>query len=259
MDTNKKPLIIISNDDGFRAKGINFLIDSLRDMGRLLVCAPDGARSGYSCAFSADTPLRLTLQRRDNDLEIWSANGTPVDCVKLAFDCLCHGERPAMVIGGINHGDNASINSHYSGTMGVTKEGCLKHVPSVAFSICTHDSDADFSPLRPYLREITARVLKEGLPQGLCLNVNFPVMEKFKGVRVCRMATGQWQNECETMRHPRGHEYYWLVGNYTNEEPQADDTDNYALTHGYVAITPTTIDVTHYEALRCMNDWQYDN
>lgn len=246
---NKKPLILISNDDGYHAKGINSLIDMLRDMACLVVCAPESARSGYSCAFSATEPLRLKLRRKEDNVEVWSCNGTPVDCVKLALEQLLDGARPDMVIGGINHGDNASVNTHYSGTMGVTVEGCMKYIPSVAFSSCDYHSDADFEPLRPYVRSITRKVLDNGLPQGVCLNVNFPVADEFRGVRVCRMAKGTWHHECVKMHHPRGYDYYWMTGQYTNDEPEADDTDNWALTHGYVAITPTRIDVTDYDFL----------
>ena len=253
---NNKPLILISNDDGFRAKGINCLVDMLRDVADIIVCAPDGARSGFSCAFSAETPLRLQLRKEEEGLQVWSANGTPVDCVKLALHALCGERRPDMIIGGINHGDNASVNSHYSGTMGVTMEGCMKYIPSVAFSLCSHDADADFEPLRRYVRLIVGHVLKEGLPKGVCLNVNFPVMGSFKGLKVCRMAYGSWKNECVRMNHPRGYDYYWMVGSYTNDEPEATDTDNYALTHGYVAITPTQMDVTHYDSIDKMKSWE---
>lgn len=253
---NKKPLILISNDDGFRAKGINCLIDMLRDIADILVCSPDSARSGYACAFSAETPLRLQLQRKEPGLEVWSSNGTPVDCVKLALHSLCPDRRPDMIIGGINHGDNASVNTHYSGTMGVTMEGCMKYIPSVAFSLCNHDPHANFEPLRPYVRKIVKRVLNEGLQKGVCLNVNFPIADTFKGVKVCRMAYGTWGNECVRTRHPRGYDYFWMVGSYTNDEPEATDTDNYALTHGYVAITPTHMDVTHYEALQKLKTWE---
>ena len=242
-----RKLILIANDDGYEAKGINALTDMLRDMGDLLVCAPEGARSGFSCAFSATTPLTLTKRHEEPGLQVWSSNGTPVDCVKLALSLLCE-HRPDMVIGGINHGDNGSVNTHYSGTMGVTLEGCMKYIPSVAFSLCDHRSDADFEPLRPYVRRITQQVLASGLPQGVCLNVNFPLATEFKGVRICRMAKGTWQREIVTCHHPRGYDYHWMVGHYTNDEPQADDTDNWALTHGYVAITPTRTDVTAYES-----------
>lgn len=240
-----KPLILISNDDGYHAKGINSLVDMIADFGDILVCAPESARSGFSTAFSATTPLRLKLRRKREGMEMWSCNGTPVDCVKLALSELCD-RRPDIVIGGINHGDNASVNSHYSGTMGVTREGCMKGIPSIAFSLCDHDDDADFEPLRKYVRSITSDVMRDGLPKGVCLNVNFPVAKEFKGVKVCRMARGTWGNEVVRAHHPRGYDYFWLVGQYTNDEPEADDTDNWALRHGYVAITPTTIDVTAY-------------
>ena len=251
--TAKRPLILISNDDGYQAKGINELVDMLRDMADLLVCAPDSARSGFSCAFSATTPLRLVKQHEEEGIQVWSSNGTPVDCVKLALDRLLSGRRPDMVVGGINHGDNASVNTHYSGTMGVTLEGCMKYIPSVAFSLCDHEEDADFSPLRPYIRDITARVLREGLPKGVCLNVNFPLLGKlrnYKGVKVCRMSPGSWLQEIETCHHPRGYDYYWMVGRYHNDAPDASDTDRWALDHGYVAITPTRIDVTAYEQMK---------
>ena len=274
METTKnRPLILISNDDGFEAKGINELIDMVAPLADVLVCAPDGPRSGFSCAFSATTPLLLTRRWQRTGIDVWSSNGTPVDCVKLALSQLVS-RRPDMVIGGINHGDNGSVNSHYSGTMGVVMEGCMKYIPSVAFSLCDHKADADFEPLRPYIVDITRRVLQEGLPKGVCLNVNFPKIEEkgerreselslerreernYKGVRVCRMAQGSWLNEVTTCHHPRGYDYYWMVGHYRNDEPEATDTDNWALSNGYVAITPTTFDVTAHEALQRMKDWE---
>jgi len=251
----EKPLILISNDDGYQAKGITTLVEMIGDMGEILVCAPEEARSGYSAAFSATAPLRLSRRVSRPGLEVWSCNGTPVDCVKLALADICR-RKPNLVIGGINHGDNASVNTHYSGTMGVTKEGCLKYIPSLAFSLCDHRDDADFEPLRPYVRKIAAKVLEEGLPRGVCLNVNFPLQPAFKGVKVCRMAFGTWGNETVKCYHPRGYDYYWMVGSYTNDEPDASDTDNWALTHGYVAITPTLIDVTDHETVRLLKDWE---
>lgn len=253
---NKKPLILVSNDDGYHAKGINSLIGMLADMADIIVCAPESARSGFSCAFSATTPLRLKLRRKSEGLQVWSCNGTPVDCVKLALDQIFADRKPDMVIGGINHGDNASVNTHYSGTMGVTLEGCMKYIPSVAFSLCDQDDDANFQPLRQLVRSITRKVLDNGLPKGVCLNVNFPKAESFAGVRVCRMAKGTWGNECVKMHHPRGYDYFWMIGHYTNDEPEADDTDNWALRHGYVAITPTRVDVTAYEMIDSINGWQ---
>jgi len=267
----KRPLLLISNDDGYTAKGIRELVEMVSAYGDVIVCAPDSARSGFSCAFSVTTPLQLKLRERRQGVEVWSCNGTPVDCVKLALAELCP-RRPDMVIGGINHGDNASVNTHYSGTMGVTLEGCMKYIPSVAFSLCDHDEDADFEPLRPYIQAITQRVLADGLPQGICLNVNFPRISRdsrtsrdsrdsslssspYRGVKVCRMAKGTWANEVTRCHHPRGYDYWWMMGHYTNDEPEAEDTDNWALTHGYVAITPTQIDVTAYAALDLIKNW----
>ena len=254
----ERPLIFISNDDGYQAKGIRSLVDMVRHLGRVLVCAPDGPRSGYACAFSATTPLVLTLREKSDDVEIWSCNGTPVDCVKMALHELVP-RRPDLVMGGINHGDNASVNTHYSGTMGVVMEGCMKYIPSVAYSICDFSADADFEPLRPYVERITAQVLANGLPKGVCLNVNFPSLtpnpslkgegSDYKGVRVCRMGFGSWQNEVTKCHHPRGYDYWWMVGHYHNDEPDATDTDRWALDNGYVAITPTRMDVTAYDCL----------
>lgn len=258
----KRPLLLISNDDGYAAKGIRELVKMVSAYGDVIVCAPESARSGFSCAFSATIPLRLQLREKRPGVEVWSCNGTPVDCVKMALAELCP-RRPDMVIGGINHGDNASVNVHYSGTMGVTIEGCLKYIPSVAFSLCDHNEDADFAPLRPYIQTITQRILADGLPNGVCLNVNFPGNDSrssrdsssYKGVRICRMAKGSWGNEVTRCHHPRGYDYWWMVGHYTNDEPEAEDTDNWALSHGYVAITPTQIDVTAYQALDLIKSW----
>ena len=157
---------------------------------------------------------------------------------------------PDMIIGGINHGDNSSVNVHYSGTMGIVIEGCMKYVPSIGFSLCDFAADADFSPLTPYVRDIVSKVLSKGLPEGVCLNVNFPKAQTFEGVKMCRMGKGTWFNECDKRRHPHGHDYYWMTGQYRSDEPEADDTDTWALRHGYVAITPTRIDVTDYDFLK---------
>lgn len=254
--TSKKPLILISNDDGYDAVGICALASMVADMGEVLVCAPDAARSGFSRAFSASLPLHLTQRHNMAGIEVWSSNGTPVDCVKLAVSELCQGRTPDLVLSGINHGDNSTVNNHYSGTMGVAIEGCIKGIPSVAFSNCNYDPQADQSHLAHYVRRVVERVLVQGLPKGVCLNVNFPNRTTFEGIRACRMASGEWVNEVESRVHPHGTPYYWMVGHYQNHEPDAEDTDQWALQHGYVAITPTTIDVTAYNMIDKINHWQ---
>ena len=254
MEENKR-LILLCNDDGYHAKGINALADMVKDFAYVLVCAPDSARSGFGCAFSATQYLLLKKRRQWEWGEMWSCNGTPVDCVKMALSRLCP-RQPDLIIGGINHGDNSSVNVHYSGTVGVALEGAMKYIPSLAFSLCDYADDADFEPLRPYVRKMVERVLREGMERGVCLNVNFPATSVFRGVRVCRMAAGTWFNETVKCGHPRGYDYYWMVGEYKNDEPQAEDTDRWALEHGYVAVTPTRIDVTSYEAMAKLTEWQ---
>ena len=132
----------------------------------------------------------------------------------------------------------------------------MKYIPSVAFSLCDYSADADFEPMRTLVRDITRRVIAEGLPKGVCLNVNFP-KGGGEGVRVCRMAHGTWYDECVKQRHPRGYDYFWMVGRYRNDEPEAEDTDNWALQHGFVAITPTRIDLTHHEMVERMRQWDF--
>lgn len=249
-----KPFILISNDDGYHSNGIHKLVDFVSGVGDVLVCAPESARSGYSCAFSAADFLRLKRRKDIGEAEVWSCTGTPVDCVKLALDQLCENRRPDIILSGINHGDNSTVNSHYSGTMGACMEGCMKYIPSVAFSSCFYNEDANLEPLRPYVERIVGKVLDKGLPKGTCLNVNFPAREKFEGVKACRMTWGSWINEVDKRHHLHGYDYYWMVGEYRNDEPDATDTDQWALNHGYVAITPTTVDVTDFkflEQLRC--------
>ncbi len=240
-----KPLILVSNDDGYQAKGIQSLIDALRPLARLLVVAPDKGRSGMACACTFAVPVYKWLVSQDDDVSIWGCSGTPVDCVKLAFaDVLT--EQPAMVIGGINHGDNSAVNAHYSGTMGVVYEGCMKGIPSVAFSLDSHDAFADFSPLVPWIRRITTHVLENGLPKGTCLNVNFPATPTYKGLRVCRMAWGEWKSEFERRDHPRGGDYYWLTGHFELNDSTDGYADRIALNEGYVAVTPFKLDATDY-------------
>jgi len=252
----ERPLILISNDDGYHSPGIHALVDMVSDLADVLVCAPEAARSGFSCAFSAVDYLRLKRRNDIGTAQVWSCSGTPVDCVKLALDQLCPNRRPDLILGGINHGDNSSVNNHYSGTMGIAMEGCLKYIPSIAFSSCFYNEDANLEPLRPYVVQLVKKVLAEGLPKGVCLNVNFPAEESFRGFKVCRMTYGRWVDEIVTARHPRGYDYYWVVGRYQNDEPENTDTDQWALNHGYVAVTPTTMDVTAYEFLSKIKHWE---
>lgn len=249
-----KPLILISNDDGYSAKGINELVKTLKGLGEIIVMAPDGPRSGASGAITSESPVRYFKVREEEDLTIYKCTGTPVDCVKLAmFELLprC----PDLVVGGINHGDNSAVNVHYSGTMGVVIEGCLKGVPAIGFSLCDHEADADFNPMLPYVRQITEAVMAKGLPKGTCLNVNVPKTDALKGTRICRQTDASWGNEWYRGQHPKGGAYFWLTGKFTNNEPEAEETDRWALEHDYVAITPIQIDMTAYALIDELKSW----
>lgn len=248
---NSRPLILISNDDGYQAKGINELIRMVRGFGDIIVCAPEGHRSGQSRAFSM-TALTMKKISEEPGITIYSCSGTPVDCVKMAYHQVCP-RKPDLVLGGVNHGDNASTNSHYSGTVGIVIEGAMKFIPSIAFSLCDYRPDADFEPMTEIVQSLVQKVLKNGLPEYTCLNVNFPLTDDVKGVKLCRMAHGHWRKEVEKRVHPSGAmNYYWMTGFYQNDEPEAEDTDAWALANGYVSITPLTVDSTDFNALREM-------
>ena len=250
---NEQTLILISNDDGITAKGINELIRILRPLGELVVMAPDSPRSGAACSLTVVNPVHYTLYSQEDGLTMYSCSGTPVDCVKLALHSVLT-RKPDLVVGGINHGDNSAVNVHYSGTMGVVLEGCMKGIPSIGFSLCDHDPDADFTPLTDYVQGITRQVLRHGLPEGVCLNVNFPLAPRFNGVKVCRQTRGQWQQEWVPCPRPHKADYYWLTGSFHRSE-MGEDSDAWALEHGYVAITPVKTDVTAYEMLDRMKEW----
>lgn len=247
-----KPLILISNDDGYQAKGINELVKMVAEYGDIIVCAPDGGRSGKSCSFSMEA-LRLQHIKTEGNVQTWACSGTPVDCVKMAYAKLCT-RKPALILSGINHGDNASTNAHYSGTVGVVTEGAIKGIPSIAFSLCDYDEDADFEPMTDTVKKLVEKILKDGMPKFSFLNVNFPKTEKPVGAKVCRMAHGHWRNEVEQCTHPtRGYDYFFMCGYYQNDEPDAEDTDAWALAHNYVAITPISVDITDFEYYKALS------
>lgn len=252
---NERPLILVSNDDGYLAKGINSLIGVLKEFGDVVAVAPHTGRSGKGCAITSEVPIKFWQVSNEQGVQVYACTGTPCDCVKIAFDTILT-RRPSLVIGGINHGDNSAVNAHYSGTMGVVLEGCMKSVPSVAFSLCSHDPDADFSPTLPYIGKIVSEVLQRGLPIGSCLNVNFPDAPVYAGVKVCRQANGQWVNEWAAHSHPNGGDWYWLTGQFRVEENDAD-ADRVALNNNYVAITPTKIDLTDYSLIREIKEWGF--
>jgi len=251
LEKVQKPLILVTNDDGYFAPGLHNLIDMVKPYGEVLVVAPEVGVSGMSHAITIKTPLRLTLLEKTNGVTFYKLNGTPVDCVKMAINQLVD-RKPDILVSGINHGSNSSISVIYSGTMGGAIEGSLNKIPSIGFSLCSHRMDADFSLTKKYSEGIFLQVLKNGLPDYTCLNVNFPVIDEssFKGIKVCRQARGVWKEEYEKRVDPHGGEYYWLTGNFKNNENGSTDTDEWALDHNYASIVPVRTDFTDYENLK---------
>ena len=251
---NRRPLILISNDDGIMAKGISELIKFLRPLGEIVVMAPDAPRSGSGCAITVTQPVHYQLLRKDVGLTVYKCSGTPSGCIKLAWNTVLE-RKPDLVVGGINHGDNSATNVHYSGTMGVVIEGCLNGIPSIGFSLCSHDPGANFEPAGPYIRQIAAMVLEKGLPPLTCLNVNFPDMAELKGIKICEQAKGRWTNEWEPCPRKGDDNYFWLIGEFKDDEPENEKNDHWALANGYVAITPTVVDVTAYGFMNELSKW----
>jgi len=248
-----KPLILITNDDGHDAPGIEVLTRLMMQIGDVVVVAPDGARSAQSNALTVTHPIRFKKLEEKEGIIRYSCTGTPTDCVKLALNEIVE-RKPDLVVAGINHGSNSAINVIYSGTMGAVLEGCENGILSIGFSLTNHSLDADFSVFEKYVLQITREALKNGLPHATCLNVNAPVGE-IKGIRIARQCDGRWTKEYAKRTDPRGGSYFWLTGSFENHEPDSEDTDEWALDHGYISIVPTKIDLTAYEAMDKIRNW----
>ena len=246
-------LIFVTNDDSYLSKGFRCAVELAAEFGHVVAIAPDRVQSGMSQAITINSPLFLRPIQQSDNIEIYAFSGTPVDCAKLAFDHFFAERRVDLVLSGINHGSNAAVNVMYSGTMGAAIEGSFYGCPSRGLSLTDHSSDAEFGAAKHYAREIIASVLENPLKDGqpLCLNVNVPniAFEDIKGVRVCRQCRGIWREEFYRHEDPRGKPYYWLTGSYTNYEPTAADTDEWALNNGYVAVVPVQIDMTSYSQM----------
>lgn len=247
----KKPLIFITNDDGVNAKGLRSLIGVARRFGRVVVIAPDSARSGMSHAITLNNPLYMNVIEDSEDVRILSCSGTPVDCVKMAFDYYFLDERPDLNISGINHGSNSATNVLYSGTMGAAREASLYGAPTLGLSLDDHDPDADFDGALMVAEKLIADLLNSPVSEQLCLNVNIPACrpEQIKGYKVCRQTKGYWREDFFARKTPMGKDYFWLTGGFINIEPDEAEVDENALAAGYVAVVPVTVDTTNYSQL----------
>ena len=242
-----KPLILITNDDGINAPGLRKLISLVKHLGEIVVIASEHPMSGMAHAVTIQNPLRVRLIAEELNYREYLTTGTPVDNVKLGKHKLA-GRLPDLVLSGINHGSNAAINIIYSGTMGAVLEGLIDRIPGIGFSLDDFSPHADFSHVDEYVVSITKKVLKDGLPKGVCLNVNFPVKnnEPLRGVKVCRQADARWVEEFEERTDPHGRTYYWLAGRFENGDIR-NDTDEKALADNYVSVVPSQTDFTAHD------------
>lgn len=236
----ERPLILISNDDSINAPGLRVLVDCVKNIGNVWVVAPEKPQSGMSSAMTVNGPLRIKEYPEYNGAKMYSVDGTPVDCIKLALHHIVP-KKPDVIVSGVNHGSNAGNNVLYSGTMGATMEGAMIGIPAIGFSLLSHSLSADFSHCTDYITSITETILREGLPYRTCLNINFP-KNKINGLKVVRTALSHWTEEYREYVDPHGKPFYWLTGSMINEEPDSDDTDLYWLDRNFATIVPTQID-----------------
>lgn len=250
-----EPVILITNDDGITSPGIRALVEAVKDLGRIVVVAPDSPQSGMGHAITIGDPLRLDKVEVFDGVESWQCSGTPADCVKLARDKILHA-KPDICLSGINHGANHSINVIYSGTMSAAMEAAIEGVPSIGFSVLDYRFEADFTVAKKVVHELTVQMLAKKLPEHILLNVNIPVTtpEAFKGMKICRQAKAKWEENFDHRRDPRGKDYYWMVGKFVNMD-EGTGTDVEALADGYASVVPVRIDFTD----TVMKDWLENN
>jgi 5'-nucleotidase len=253
--TNHKPLILVCNDDGITAPGIRNLVEAVRHLGEVVIVAPDSPQSAMGHAVTISKPLRLDKTDIYGSITAYQCSGTPADCVKLAVDKVLH-RKPDLLVSGINHGSNSSINVLYSGTMSAAMEGAIEGIPAVGFSLCNFAYDADFSYAQKVATHIAGQIIEQGLPQGTLLNVNIPNApeSEIAGIKICRQANAKWKEEFDERQDPNGRKYFWLTGKFINND-KGEDTDEWALANKYVSVVPVHFDLTAHHAMPFLNQW----
>jgi 5'-nucleotidase len=243
-------LILLTNDDGLYAAGLRTLLDVMEEFGKVVLISTLESQSGMSQALTVKTPLRVKLLEENEKHRIYTCNGTPTDSIKLAINQLLD-RAPDFVASGVNHGANSSVSILYSGTMAAALEGCLYGICSAGFSLNSFSPAADFSVCSKYIRIVMKNLISNGLPIGICLNVNIPAVKEseIRGIKICRQSKGNWKEEFEKRKDPMGKTYYWLTGKYFNHEPESTDTDEWALANNYVSLVPVSVDMTAHDYL----------
>lgn len=251
-----RPLILVSNDDGITSKGILTLVNLMKQLGDVIVVAPDGPQSGMGHAITVGETLRLEENFIFEGVTAFECSGTPADCVKIARHFVLKERRePDVIVSGINHGSNTSISVLYSGTMSAAIEGAIEGTPSIGFSLCDYSHKASFSHIEEYVLKITSEVLKKGLPKGVALNVNFPPLrnEPIRGMRICRQANAKWVEDFDERFDPNGRRYFWMAGNFVNFD-KGEDNDEWAIANNYVSVVPCQFDLTAHAAISVLNE-----
>jgi 5'-nucleotidase len=258
-NTNKRPSILVCNDDGITSKGIRELVNVMKEIGNVIVVAPNSPQSGMGHAITINEPLKIySSDIFGAEIEAYECSGTPADCVKLAKNYVLKGKNPDLVVSGINHGSNTSVSILYSGTMSAAIEAAIEGMPAIGFSLADYDAQPDFSHTIPYIKQIAINVLEKGLLKGITLNVNFPAIttEPLKGIKICRQANAKWQEEFDERTDPHGRKYLWLTGEFINMD-KGEDTDIWAIDNNYVSIVPVLHDMTAHHAIGILHtDWE---
>lgn len=254
MNMNR-PTILITNDDGINAPGLRTLIKVMKRIGDVVVVAPDRPRSAQGHSITVSMPLRVSAVYKEDGYQEYRCNGTPVDCVKLGVQIVLR-RSPDLLVSGINHGSNASINVVYSGTMAAVIEAAIDKIPAIGFSLDDYEVSANFSHTEEYVELIARQVLEKGLPEGTCLNVNFPAVSKegIQGIKVCRQSLGSWKERFDERVDPRGRDYYWITGVFSNPDHK-EGTDTWAMERNFISVVPMKFDLTSYEAMDAVKSY----
>jgi 5'-nucleotidase len=245
----KKPLILITNDDGYEADGYRLLVNLMKPIGDVVAISTLESTSAMGHAVTMNRPLRLNKIEDEPGFTEYISNGTPADNIKMGKHLLLD-KMPDLVVSGINHGSNAAINIIYSGTMAAALEAAMDGIPAIGFSLAEYGQHPDFSHVSEFVLKITKRVLNDGLPTGIALNVNIPkkTNEPVKGIKIARQAKATWKETYEERTDPFGRKYYWMSGVFLDGDKRVD-TDEKAMADNYVAVVPVKFDFTALDLL----------
>lgn len=250
--------ILVSNDDGIDSLGIHALVKSLKEIADVTVVAPQNEQSAVGHAITMKIPLRVFNYHKNGDFFGYAVDGTPADCIKMGIRNIMK-EPPDLVISGINHGSNTSINIIYSGTVSAAREAAIMDVPSIAISITNHAAK-EFNYASRLAKMLAIKMMNNKLPLGTLLNVNVPDVpeEKIAGIVLTKQGKSKWDDIYEQRQDPYARDYYWLTGSLLDIDTD-NDIDQVAIRNNFVSITPIHFDLTDYESFEKMKSWQIEN